>query len=79
MGPPDKIQYSNKGNLFFETKIWHTEQGDIVKQTITEDSSIKLAPPIRNLQKELADAIENEDYEKAAIIRDEINNKTKNK
>jgi hypothetical protein len=79
MGKPDKIEFYNEGELFFEKRIWHTKYGDVVKIIVSDEPYLSM-PPIKQktLEEKLAEAIADENYEKAAVIRDEIaNNKKK--
>jgi excinuclease UvrABC helicase subunit UvrB len=71
LGPPDRIEFTNEGNLFFEKRIWKTENGDIVKLISTDDPMFERIEPVREvLKKQLEDALEKEEFEKAAAIRD---------
>jgi excinuclease UvrABC helicase subunit UvrB len=73
LGTPDKIEYYNEGNKFFERKTWNTEHGDIIKISFSEDKSLFLPPTEEKpLQEKLDEAVANEEFEKAASIRDEI-------
>jgi hypothetical protein len=72
LGKPDKIEFFNEGDTFFERRIWHTPTGDIQKLSFSKDPSLIIAPQPKNLQKELEAAVENEEFEKAIAIRDEI-------
>ena len=81
LGEPDKIEHFTDNGVFYEKKIWHTPSGDFVK-VIFKDSpfgtvqSIKEAPVghslIEVLEAELEKALKNEQYEKAAELRDNI-------
>jgi len=76
LGKPDKIEFYTENGFFFERRIWHTPQGDMYKLFVTDDPTLVMAPPIpKTLETQLNEAVENEDYEKAAIIRDRIQNK----
>lgn len=44
------------------------------KKTQSDDTLAKEQPPIESIKRALADAVEAEDYEKAALLRDLINN-----
>jgi len=73
LGKPDKIDFYNDGHLFFEKRIWHTKNGDIVKIIVSDEPTLNmLSFKEKSLDEKLADAVENEDFEKAAAIRDEI-------
>ena len=78
LGKPDKIEFFNDGDMFFERRIWHTPYGDIQKIIISEDPTlVSQALPEKPLEEKLNEAIEAEEYEKAAIIRDLIENEKK--
>ena len=78
LGKPDKIEFFNEGNVFFERRIWHTEGGNIEKLIMTDDPTM-LKPPVieKTLQQQLDEAVEKEDFEKAAGIRDEMKKRKK--
>lgn len=78
MGKPDKIEFYNENGAFFEKRIWHTDNGDIVKLIISDEPFIDI-PPIKekSLQEKLTEALAEENYEKAVEIRNEINKKKK--
>jgi len=78
LGKPDKIEFFNKGNVFFERRIWHTQNGDIVKLLVTDEPTLKVAPaPEKSLKEQLDEAVEAEQFEKAAAIRDEMKRQKK--
>lgn len=78
LGKPDKTEFYEEDGLFYEKRTWHTPDGDMVKLIVTDDPSLILAPPTpKPLQVQLDEAIADEDYEKAAAIRDIINSKNK--
>jgi|ERR1035437_3974439 hypothetical protein len=78
LGKPDKIEFFNKGNVFFERRIWNTPSGDIVKLLVTDEPSLKIAPtPPKSLKQQLDEAVEAELFEKAAAIRDEMTKQKK--
>lgn len=72
LGKPDKIEFFNEGDTFFERRIWHTPTGDIQKLLFSKDQTLIITPQPKDLQKELEVAVENEEFEKAAAIRDEM-------
>lgn len=79
LGKPDKVEFYNEGDMFFEKRIWHTATGDLVKLIVSDDPSILVAPvKSKSLQEQLDEAVESENFEKAASIRDAIK-KTKRK
>jgi hypothetical protein len=72
LGKPDRIETYSDGIFFFENRVWHTPNGDIVK-LIVSDNPNNLKEPEKSLQEQLDEAIANEEYEKAAQIRDLMN------
>jgi excinuclease UvrABC helicase subunit UvrB len=72
LGKPDKVEYYNEGDMFFTKKTWITPIGDIVKTTMSEDDTLIPAPSEKTLEEKLDEAVSEENYEKAAAIRDEI-------
>jgi excinuclease UvrABC helicase subunit UvrB len=72
LGKPDIIEKYSDGFFFFEKRVWHTSNGDIVK-VIASDNPNNLKGPEKSLQEQLDEAIANEEYEKAAQIRDLMN------
>lgn len=81
LGEPDEVINFQDGELFFEKRIWHTPTGDFVKVIVTDKPLSKEKPVVKKskkvvekpLQQQLDEAIDNEDYEKAAQIRDLMN------
>jgi len=81
LGKPDKTEFYSEGGLYYEKRTWHTPTGDMVKLIVNDDPSINVPPPTpKSLQEKLDEAVAEENYEKAAAIRDEMvkqNNKNK--
>lgn len=76
LGKPDKIEFFNEGEMFFERRTWHTPKGDLVKLIVSDDPSLINTPKFEKpLEEQLKEAVENEEYEKAAAIRDKMNGK----
>lgn len=77
LGKPDKIEFFEEDGLFYEKRTWHTPNGDMVKVIVSDDPSMLSQPPKpeKTLNQQLNEAIANEEYEKAAAIRDKINNR----
>jgi hypothetical protein len=73
-GKPDKVEFYNENELFIEKRIWYTPDGELVKLIVSDDPSL-LSKPKKTLEQQLKEAVESEDYEKAALIRDQINKK----
>jgi len=79
MGEPDKIEYYEENGLYFQKKTWNVFGGEMVK-IIASDEPIKKdsVKKSKSLEEQLEEAVANEDYEKAASIRDEIAKEKKN-
>ena len=78
LSKPDKIEFYNEGDIFFEKRTWHTKDGDLIKIIITDEPYLQVTPaPQKSLEEKLEEAVKNEDYLKAATIRDLIK-KSKN-
>ena len=69
-GEPDRVEYYNEDELYFKKSIWEVEDGEIVKLEVS-DEPFNLENP-KSLEELLEEALEEENYEKAAEIRDEI-------
>ena len=77
---PDKIEFYNEGNMFFEKRTWHTKDGDLIKIIITDEPYLPVTPaPQKSLEEKLEEAVKNEEYMKAATIRDLIKKEKKSK
>jgi len=75
---PDKIEFYNEGDRFFEKRTWHTKDGDLVKIIISDEPYLQVAPvPEKSLDEKLEEAVKNEEYMKAAVIRDLIKKEKK--
>lgn len=68
LGNPHEINLFEADGLYFKRSIWNTEDGDLVK---LEVSDIPFEED-KSLEELLLIALEEEEYEKAAEIRDEI-------
>ena len=80
LGKPDKTEFFEQDGFFYEKRIWHTPSGDLVKMIITTDPSLITPPkPEKSLEEKLKEAVENEEFEKAAAIRDRIKESKKKK
>lgn len=79
LGKPDKIEFYDEDGLFYERRTWHTPNGDIIKLIVTDDPSL-IQPRVveKPLQQQLKEAVAEENYEKAAAIRDKIVKKKNN-
>ena len=78
LGKPDKIEFYNDGPVFFERRIWHTPNGDLVKLIVTDEPTLNIGPvPEKELKLQLDEAVAAEQFEKAAAIRDEMKKRKK--
>jgi excinuclease UvrABC helicase subunit UvrB len=73
LGEPTKVEQFEEGGYVFEKQIWVTEAGVITKIEMV-DTPMKTRKSEQTLEMQLAKAIEEERYEDAAKIRDEIKN-----
>ena len=87
LGKPDEHTTFTEDGVDYEKKVWHTKDGDIIQ--MSAKSNIEFTPEYFNtnnipfgsklpkkelpLEKQLELAIKNENYEKAAKIRDMLN------
>lgn len=74
LGKPDSVHYFSDEHLFFEKSVWKTPTGDIIR-IIGSDKPFKNSDNkenTKNLEKQLEEAINNEEYELAAQLRDKI-------
>lgn len=76
MGEPTKVQYFQNDGLYFKRSIWHVENngqiGELVKLEVS-DTPFEDYDSNKTLEECLQDALDEENYEKAAEIRDKIN------
>lgn len=70
LGKPDVIETYFDGFIYYERKVWHTKNGDIVVLTASQNPFEEQKE--KSLEEQLQDAIDSEEYEKAAEIRDKI-------
>jgi excinuclease UvrABC helicase subunit UvrB len=80
LGEPSEIRYYEEDGFYFVEQIWETEFG-VIKKTLVSDTPLhgeetKIEP---TLEEQLEEAVENEDYEKAAKLRDSIKKEKKKK
>lgn len=81
LGEPSEIRYYEEDGLYFIESIWETEIG-LIKKTIVSDIPLDGSEKIEDnlevtLEEQLEEAIQNEDYEKAAKLRDSIKKQKK--
>lgn len=74
LGPPDSIEHYEDEGLFFEERVWNLSHGRLIKVMVVDDPS-KLpnyVAPEKPLDEQLKEALEAENFEKAAEIRDKM-------
>jgi hypothetical protein len=74
LGTPDKIEFFTEDDLYFERRIWYTENGEFVQLIISDEPNINSQTKDKKqlLEDKLEKAIIEENYEEAAKLRDEI-------
>lgn len=75
LGKPDKVERFVEDGFTFEKKTWHKEKGDFVLVEMVENPiNVKKKHIVKqkSLEERLQDAINDENYELAAKIRDLI-------
>jgi len=81
LGEPDKIEYFDDDDFYFEKRIWFTPTGKIVKIRMVEPpetpEEFHMYGSIGTLEDKLEVAIEEENFEEACRLRDLINKKKK--
>lgn len=79
LGEPDEIKHYTENGLYFQKRIWYTKEGAIIETLMSDDPNYfgdmaifekKVTKPEKPLDLQLQEALEKEDYEKAAEIRD---------
>lgn len=75
-GQPNEIIEYTEGNIQYTKKIWNHEKGKIVKIMAKVANGINYDD--LSLEEKLKIAIQNEDYEKAVLLRDEIEKRNYN-
>jgi hypothetical protein len=71
-GPATKVEYYEKDGVYYRREIWKIDGGEMV-HVVGQTHPFKEEAPKLSIEEQLAIAIENEDYEEAAILRDKIN------
>ena len=75
-GPADKVEYFTEDDLFFKRSTWVVEDGEIVKLEVSDVPFDE--EEAKSLEELLQEALDSENYELAAEIRDEMNKNKKN-
>lgn len=73
---PDHIERFNEGPFKFEKRIWIKENGDKIIQVLMVDEYDTEVEEV-DLEKQLTNALEIEDYDTAIKLRDMINKKNR--
>lgn len=73
LGEPDDIEYSSDGEMYFEKRMWYKPLGVIIKTLVSDEpfEAINLKPELP-LNEQLDIAVNEENYELAAELRDKI-------
>lgn len=73
LGEPDDIEYSSDGEMYFEKRMWYKPLGVIIKTLVSDEpfEAINLKPELP-LNQQLEIAVNEENYELAAELRDKI-------
>jgi hypothetical protein len=75
LGEPDSIEEFEEGGVNFIKKTWKTEHGEYVMVETVMDEMGNIFTGSMTLEEKLEEALENEEYEKAAELRDRIADK----
>jgi hypothetical protein len=78
LGDPHIIEYFTEGYYYIERKIWYLDDGRVIFREISSDKPFftnveEPKAPEKPLEEQLKEALANEEYERAAKIRDLIN------
>ena len=79
LGEPDSVEFFQDGDMYFEKRTWNTPDGELIKITGSDNpDSLRTSTSIEdNLELLLEEAVKNEDYEKAAVLRDKLKDLSK--
>ena len=72
LGEPDDIEEFEEEGVKFVKKTWITEEGEYIMMETVMDESGNIFTGSKSLDEQLEEALENEEYEKAAELRDKI-------
>lgn len=75
-GEPNNIEFFQEDDLYFKRSTWEVEDGEIVKLEVSDVPFDTIEP--KSLEELLQVALDEENYELAAELRDEINKNKKN-
>lgn len=71
-GAPTLVEYYEKDGVYFKRETWEIEGGGKMSHLIGSIYPFKTEPVVLTYDEQLAIALENEDYEEAARLRDKI-------
>lgn len=71
-GPPTKVEYFESDGVFYKRDIWEIDGGEMV-HLVGSNEPFQKESIVLTYDEQLVIALENEDYEEAAILRDKIN------
>jgi protein-arginine kinase activator protein McsA len=72
MGEPNHVHFFEDGGMYFKRSIWEIkDKGELIKLEVS-DLPFEESIPKKTLEELLEDAVKEENYEKAAEIRDEM-------
>ena len=73
LGNPDKVVHSKDGDMYIEKRMWFKDHGVIIKTVISDEPfKDQEVEPELSLDEQLVNAVDEEDYELAATLRDQI-------
>lgn len=75
LGEPDEIETFEDNGMIYEKLVWHTENGDITSFNVKPISEGEEIEKELSLEEKLQKALDNENYEEAAKLRDQISEK----
>lgn len=71
-GPPTLVEYYEKDGIYFKRETWEIEGGGKMSHLMGSKQPFEDEPIVLTYDEQLAIALENENYEEAAILRDKI-------
>ena len=78
LGKPDIIELYMEDEIYFKKSVWYTDMGDIIKTEISEKPfDMEGILDDDDLLTQLDNAVSDENYEKAAELRDKIRDEKK--
>jgi protein-arginine kinase activator protein McsA len=83
LGEPDEFKNFEENGVFFQKQIWNTKHGQVIKTIISDVPFAKQKSEAKKtripLEVQLLSAVEEENYELAAKLRDRIAKRNANK